>query len=358
MLKSWVFLALIGAVVRPEIRSLPIGIDERADTESPISDGLIFFLPTPWHDFAASLRVTVLFGTPRVTDPRWTTAKSCTVLVQCSSTKYTRMSNIQVLEYTETTPAVFGLPPRKQQLSYRYLPVQQSPDITISYYDETSTPTYTQAMASLGEEMDTTRSSTPETPTPEGLKEDADVSQTKAAMWEFLAKYGPAKMTPTMEMISRLTTGDVFVEGIRMLNLVLGLANQVKALTVMVQNLARTVQDQEQVIKGATRPVPILKNKSDPGGNLDAKAAAQPPAETTAKKRKRKADEGPIPPKPPQAKAVKGDLRKDEGESKGWQTQGPRRRPKKICAMVNRRLFAVREASKPPRTQPGNRRGF
>ncbi|PWW80671.1 hypothetical protein C7212DRAFT_341356 [Tuber magnatum] len=180
----------------------------------------------------------------------------------------------------------------------------------------TSSPTSTQAIASLGEEMDTTRSSTPETPTLGGSKKYTGVAQMKAAVWEFLTKYRPAKTTLVMETVSGLTTGDVTVEGITTMNLILGFANQVKALTVTVQNLAKTIQDQEQVIRGVARLMPTPRNKPEQGSSY-ARVAAQPVTETPGKeKRKYKSDEDPTPPKPPQTKAPKGDPKKDKGESK------------------------------------------
>ena len=217
-------------------------------------------------------------------------------------------------------------------------------------------------MASSVEEMEVERPE-PSTPTPAGKGKERQTqtgqAQITKSINEYLQAFGPGKNTPLVETIGGLTDDDLTEEGMTTMTLVLSLAQQVRTLSVNVQNLTLLIRDQSTPagsVKILKRPdnenvaQTKTKGQAEPKSYAETLAAdAQPQDPQTPKRRnrKRKGRAGPTPPQPPQAKVARDgeETSNAKEESHGWKTVGTTKT--RATKMAKHKLFATRDTATP-----------
>ena len=134
--------------------------------------------------------------------------------------------------------------------------------------------------------------------------------------------------------------------------MVIAQAHQIKNLTVMVQNLSTLFQDHlESLAKREDTPARQPKRLDSEEKKSYAEIAAQQELETPGKgkkknKGKRKAEEGPTPPRPPTAKQLKGEEQGESSNQGEWKkVEGLKRQS--TATIAKRKIFATRITAKP-----------
>ena len=212
------------------------------------------------------------------------------------------------------------------------------------------------------------RSGSPETPTKKGKGRQTDTEDEDDALvfgliqkqvLESIKASRLANKAQIVEATIGTDEGDFSSESVITMTLLIEQANQIRTLTAMVQNLATSVQE----LKGAVaekRPEkrktsePVEKKERTYAEAASAQAAKDDPETPNGKggkkknKGKRKAEEGPTPPKaPPAKKNLKEGEKEAEPENKEWTKVNNKKRPKKEQDVTKRKLFATRTTAKP-----------
>jgi len=156
------------------------------------------------------------------------------------------------------------------------------------------------------------RPSTPTTHTPKGKEEATGEAQTMKLVLDYLHAHGPDKDWLAMTAIGRIASDKITHVEMTMMQLVLGLTQQVKTLTVNVQNLTGMVQDLGSVAKNSKandKPKKVEIQQPETEKKSCAQAAKQTDysaSETAAKNdQKRKESPRPMPPEQPQERTAR-----------------------------------------------------